>query len=383
MGEDNLMTDIILISSETINSDGIHNLNLVIDKHEEKIGNSKKYSVYTQFCNINCQDISNISDWLKGRVSISDKNVDNAAGLSYNILMIAKINFDGRQECIMKDKVQFSAFIAEKRKKANLTQKEFANRLFVSDTAVSKWERGISYPDITLISKICEELNITEHEFINACEDTSEKEDKKQAKRYRYFIKAYQRTLLILYVLAIITCFICNIAIFHTLSWFYIVLTSIVLAFSITHLPLIVKKHKTLLTFSVATVLIYLLLFLCAVFLTKNSNWLLELGYPITTLSLFAVWLIMLLLKYIRANWLLKSGTILLLLSFIIVAVNLYIGFKIGKPTADISAYFNLTDWQLELIWNKIIFWLLSVSGIVGIIAGIFTAKVRRRENVK
>jgi transcriptional regulator with XRE-family HTH domain len=283
----------------------------------------------------------------------------------------------------MKDKVQFSAFIAEKRKEANFTQKEFANRLFVSDTAVSKWERGISYPDITLISKICEELHITEHEFINACEDTSEKEEKKLAKRYRYFIKAFERTLLILYSLAIITCFICNIAIFHTLSWFYVVLTSIALAFSITHLPLFIKKHRVLITFGVATPLIYLLLFLISVFLTENAVWLLNIGYPIATLSLLAVLIIILLLKYLKANYFLKLGIILLLLSVIIITVNIFIGYKFGKTTADISAYFNLNDWQLDLIWNKIIFWLFSASGIVGIIAGIFTTNVKRRENAK
>ena len=42
------------------------------------------------------------------------------------------------------DNVKFGKFITELRKEKNLTQKELANQLFVSDKTVSKWERGVS-----------------------------------------------------------------------------------------------------------------------------------------------------------------------------------------------------------------------------------------------
>lgn len=40
---------------------------------------------------------------------------------------------------------QFGAFIAQMRKERGLTQKELAEKLFISDKAVSKWERGVSH----------------------------------------------------------------------------------------------------------------------------------------------------------------------------------------------------------------------------------------------
>lgn len=43
------------------------------------------------------------------------------------------------------DKARFGAFVAAQRKKKGWTQKELAQRLFVSDKAVSKWERGVSH----------------------------------------------------------------------------------------------------------------------------------------------------------------------------------------------------------------------------------------------
>ena len=71
----------------------------------------------------------------------------------------------------MVSKPNFAKFIKEKRAAALLTQEQLAARLCVSATAVSKWERGVTYPDITMITHICEALGISEREFITACDD--------------------------------------------------------------------------------------------------------------------------------------------------------------------------------------------------------------------
>ena len=48
-----------------------------------------------------------------------------------------------------------------------MTQKELAEKLFLSESAISKWEKGKSYPDITMIPDICSVLDISEHELIS------------------------------------------------------------------------------------------------------------------------------------------------------------------------------------------------------------------------
>ena len=53
----------------------------------------------------------------------------------------------------MKDKKTFGSFIKQKRIEKNYSQKDLAELLFVTESAVSKWERGVTYPDITLISE--------------------------------------------------------------------------------------------------------------------------------------------------------------------------------------------------------------------------------------
>lgn len=45
----------------------------------------------------------------------------------------------------MENRKSFGAFLLQRRKELGMTQKEFAERLFVTDSAVSKWERGISH----------------------------------------------------------------------------------------------------------------------------------------------------------------------------------------------------------------------------------------------
>ena len=62
------------------------------------------------------------------------------------------------------DKAQLGAFIAERRKALGMRQKDLADRLHVTDKAVSKWERGLSYPDVTLLEPLADTLglNLTE-----------------------------------------------------------------------------------------------------------------------------------------------------------------------------------------------------------------------------
>ena len=66
------------------------------------------------------------------------------------------------------DKEQFGAFVAQLRKEKGLTQKALAEQLYVSDKAVSKWERSLSLPDVTLLHPLADVLGVTVEELL-AC----------------------------------------------------------------------------------------------------------------------------------------------------------------------------------------------------------------------
>ena len=59
------------------------------------------------------------------------------------------------------DKESFGAALAEHRKKQGMTQRQLADRLNVTDKAVSKWERGLSYPDVTLLEPLADALSVS------------------------------------------------------------------------------------------------------------------------------------------------------------------------------------------------------------------------------
>lgn len=59
------------------------------------------------------------------------------------------------------NKERFGAFIAENRKQLGLTQAQLAEQLHVTDKAVSKWERGLSYPDVTLLEPMADVFAIS------------------------------------------------------------------------------------------------------------------------------------------------------------------------------------------------------------------------------
>lgn len=61
---------------------------------------------------------------------------------------------------------KFGLFVAELRKEKNLTQKDLAEKLYVSDKTVSKWERGISMPNVVLLIPIADVLDITVTELL-------------------------------------------------------------------------------------------------------------------------------------------------------------------------------------------------------------------------
>lgn len=65
------------------------------------------------------------------------------------------------------DLIKTGMLISNARKNLNMTQQDLANKLHVTDKAVSKWERGICYPDISILIPLTEVLNISLYDLLN------------------------------------------------------------------------------------------------------------------------------------------------------------------------------------------------------------------------
>lgn len=80
-------------------------------------------------------------------------------------------------------------YLAQKRKELGLTQKQLAEKLGMSDKSVSKWERGICLPDVSVYIELCNILGITINEFLAGEDIQIEEIEKKSESNLLYIIK--------------------------------------------------------------------------------------------------------------------------------------------------------------------------------------------------
>ena len=59
------------------------------------------------------------------------------------------------------DQKKIGSYIAEKRRELDMTQMQLAEKLGMSNKSVSKWERGVCLPDVSVYEELCSALNIT------------------------------------------------------------------------------------------------------------------------------------------------------------------------------------------------------------------------------
>ena len=221
----------------------------------------------------------------------------------------------------------FGNFLRQKRKEKNLTQKELSKMLFVSESTVSKWEKDVAHPDITLLPKLSEILSVSEHELITASVDNKAREEKNQAKKWRAFSLSWSLFFYIAYGIALIPCFICNLAINKTLSWFWIVLSALILAFSFTNLPKLIKKYKLILIPLSQYLALVLLLGVCCIYTGGNWFWIPVLSILLGLTIIFAPIFIAkyeFFLKIRKYNDFISVAVDFLMLNILLIVINAY-----------------------------------------------------------
>ena len=109
-------------------------------------------------------------------------------------------------------------FISLSRKNKRLTQEQLAEKLGVSINAVSKWERGLNLPDVSLMEKLCEVLDFTLNELFAGEKLTNEEMVRKSEKN----IMSLMMTLKQLRIVEVFTQSLIGVGIALTISSFFI-----------------------------------------------------------------------------------------------------------------------------------------------------------------
>ena len=116
------------------------------------------------------------------------------------------------------DQVKIGKFIAECRKKNNLTQMQLAEKLNITDRAISKWENGKAMPDSVIMLDLCNELKISVNELLSGEVIEMKNYDKKTEELLLDMQKqkeeADKRFLALEWVIGILSCIVLFIPIF-------------------------------------------------------------------------------------------------------------------------------------------------------------------------
>jgi transcriptional regulator with XRE-family HTH domain len=142
------------------------------------------------------------------------------------------------------NQIDTGKFIASCRKEKGLTQAQLAEKLNITDRAVSKWETGKCMPDSSIMLELCNILGVTVNELLsgeriemnNYEEKVNEnlielkRKDENNMKKNTIISTIYT----IAMVIGILVCCICDIAISGTLTWSLIVLSSILVTWIVS-----------------------------------------------------------------------------------------------------------------------------------------------------
>nr|MCR4790545.1 helix-turn-helix domain-containing protein [Treponemataceae bacterium] len=116
------------------------------------------------------------------------------------------------------DLIKIGKFISTKRKENNLTQSELAEKLGVSDRAVSKWENGVCLPDAGNMSPLCQILGISINDLFSGEVVTGSENEKKLECNLLEMAKLKEEKDKLLLLLEIVFCLI------HSILFFAIIL---------------------------------------------------------------------------------------------------------------------------------------------------------------
>lgn len=152
------------------------------------------------------------------------------------------------------DQIKIGKFIAERRKAQNLTQMQLAEKLGITDRAVSKWENGKALPDATLMLELCGILGISVNDLLTGEVVTMENYNEKMEKNLLNALEAKQKAdknLLNLEVLVGMMCVIILLGLVAFASfmqmeeWLRVVLILIGLVPFLVALPFLIKIEQT------------------------------------------------------------------------------------------------------------------------------------------
>ena len=238
-------------------------------------------------------------------------------------------------------------FISELRKSKQMTQKDLAEILHISDKAVSKWERGLSCPDISLLLPLSDILGVTIAELLNGKKNNSDVVTMQTSihNALEYGVKTamgkikmtqniWSAVFSVFLLLGIVVVSLINLLVSDTFTWSLIPISASVFAW-LVFFPAIKFGMKGIIG-SLINTSIFIVPFLYVLDHAVNSlTWyhvpIFSMGISIAPLLIVFFWAAFFLFKKLRTKKLLYSAVLALLLSPITFLTNLFLDITLGQ----------------------------------------------------
>ena len=240
------------------------------------------------------------------------------------------------------------AMIAQRRKGMGMTQLELANKMGVTDKAVSKWERGLSGPDISLLTPLADILEIRVSELLNGEKKISVGEEIEEnlnnaitytekivSQKNNKFRSICAGLFSMSLFVAFIVCVICDYSISQQLSWSLYPISSMFFAW-IVIFPLI-RLPKNGVMVSLISLSLSIIPFLYVVDrLVKTSKYILPIGIRVSIISICLLWIIYGLFNFFQNRKILALGISFILGSVTCLLINAVVSKVLLEPVIDI-----------------------------------------------
>jgi hypothetical protein len=138
----------------------------------------------------------------------------------------------------------------------------------------------------------------------------------------RTAIRATKIALNTLFAIPLVICFIVNLATAHTLTWFFIVLFSLLLAYSVIVLPFMLKNHRAIISMIAFTASLLILIGVCRIWGPEFS---LRAGWGIAVFCLVFAWAVFVIIRYTRFALTRKVGSSLVAIGVLVASTNRFV----------------------------------------------------------
>ena len=248
---------------------------------------------------------------------------------------------------------EIGKFIYEVRKEKGLTQKELGDILNITDKAVSKWERGLSLPDITIIPSLANALGISTAELINGRKNDVIK-PKGNTQKKRGFMTFKQNILIsaifsALCLIAVFICLICDIASNLNVTWSLYPILSIAFSFFLVF-PLLFKGLKGI-KLSLIALSVLIFPFLLSLSLIIKNDLILPVGMSTAAIVLIYIWVVFYLFNKLKKRKLTAFAVALFLFLPFCVVINTVLSHILSVPWFD--------------VWDAVSMFIILITAII------------------